>query len=58
MNLYNNPSDQLREYERIFQNARDQYSIDKNPMHLKIQIECLKQIKYLNDRIMGQTFGE
>ena len=55
MGLYDASSDQKVEYERIFREARDAFSISKDPIYLRVQCECLKQIRYLNRELMGAT---
>jgi hypothetical protein len=56
-NLYTSATDQITEYERIFNEARDRWSIDKDPRFLSIQVNCLRairQLKYsLNDSLDG-----
>ncbi len=47
MSLYMDINDQIREYERIFLEARDQWSIDKHYQYLKIQLDCLRFIRSL-----------
>jgi hypothetical protein len=46
-NLFISTEDQLKEYERIFLEARDQWSVDKDPRYLKIQTDCLRYIRSL-----------
>lgn len=60
MGLFDSSTDQRKEYERIFHEARDAFSISKDPLYHKVQIECLKQIRILNRELMGmtQTMGE
>ena len=57
MGLYDNSNDQKIEYEKIFREARDAFSISKDPLLLEIQIECLKQIKVLNRELMGIPYS-
>ncbi len=45
--LFVNPVDQMKESERIFFEARDQWSVEKHPSYLRVQIDCLKAIRTL-----------
>ncbi len=47
--------DQLNEYERIFLEAKDRWSIDKNPSYLRVQIDCLKMIRNLRYNLEQET---
>jgi len=58
MGLYDNSNDQKIEYERIFREARDAFSVSKDSICLRVQCECLKQIRYLNREAMGFTVSE
>ena len=57
MGLYDSSNDQKVEYERIFHEARDAFSTSKDYMHLKVQVECLKQIRILNRELMGIPYS-
>ena len=45
--LFMKPEDQLKEYERLFLEARDQWSLDKDPRFLRVQMDCLRAIRSL-----------
>jgi hypothetical protein len=47
MGLFTDPKDQMKEYEKIYIQARDQFSIDKNPDYLQIQLTCLEAMREL-----------
>lgn len=49
MSLYNDHKDQIKEYERIFQQARDDYLSNRDPRFLQIQIDCLRSIKFITN---------
>lgn len=55
MNLFDSLEDQLKEYERIFLQSRDQYSIDKNPKYLQIQMDCLRAIRSMKYDMMNKV---
>lgn len=57
MGLYDNINDQKIEYERILHQARDAFSTNKDPIYLRVQTECLKQIRYLNREAMGSSYS-
>ena len=45
--LFLSVEDQIGEYERIFLEAKDRWSLDKNPAFLRVQMDCLRAIKML-----------
>lgn len=49
--LFLKTEDQIHEYERIFFEAKNRWSTEKNPSYLKIQIDCLKAIRALRYNI-------
>lgn len=53
--LFLSIEDQIGEYERIFLEAKDRWSLDKNPVYLRVQMDCLRAIKNLRYNLENET---
>ncbi len=53
MNMFITPKDQIEAIEKIYFEARDGYSLNKDPLYLRIQLDCIRQIKIINRELQG-----